>query len=81
MNHYIKKQNDIRTEITDLVNCHSVLRDHYMQSGNQDLLDAMEKVLNRILAAERELDIVAEQEVLSAEIPRISIKAAKLFKI
>ena len=81
MNPYVKKQNELRTEIADLANSHSILRNHYMQNSNADLLEAMERIVNRMLDAEKELDAAADAEGLNSAIPSISIKTTKRMKI
>jgi len=81
MTPYVKKQNELRTEIADLSNCYSVLRDHYLRNNSQGLLEAMEKVSERILAAEKQLDTAIGADDLDSSCPAISIKTSKRMKI
>lgn len=81
MTPYVKKENELRTEIADLSNCYSVLRDHYLRNGSQDLLEAIGKVSERILAAEKQLDTAIEADDLDNSLPVISIKTTKCIRI
>lgn len=81
MTPYTKAQIRLQTEMSALANCHIILRDIYLENNSPDLVAAMEAILNRLRAAERELDVAIDAQPLDANVPVVSLNKKEKFKI
>jgi hypothetical protein len=81
MSPYIKAQIELQTEIADLANCHSVLRDRYLRNFSPELLTAIESVSKRIAIAEAALDSAIEAEELNEAAPEKLVLKSKTLRV
>jgi len=68
MNEFTKQQIDLQNEMAALSGCRAQLRDLWLKNSSAELQDAMSAILDRLKAAEQELDAAIQARDLDEDL-------------